>query len=1777
MKDIAGALHPSARSGDPRTAATRDHHRWAAAAEDPAGGDDDNTHYCTCGNKHKGDCHFDGVPCTEEQFNAIRKAFRQPQQQAPPQPQRGGGRGRGLPYRGQRGNGRGAPRGVHEVRLPTEDSERWYMPVRVISPAGIDTPAHGWLVDCGADCTMVQQEVAEEAAVDPKTMRQVNTPVGTAVGGANFDALRITTLQLDAAGHALQHNVLVSDQLAVKGIIGRDLLRKIGGSIDIGRGVYTLANGIAVSMLNSNTLRTSPDARAIEAAVIPAKGCVTVPVRVDKEADAKQYLMCEAHPILQAAYKSNLSITACVLPRREDGYLLQVRNLAEKELRIPQGMPVARCMPLTEAELKGCGSIDAMCEIGFQWNDKALNNKADRTRMTFQIADVTIRLKRVMPVEALETEPKPEDLAALCAGLDRHNRTGKRARHVLIAPGVNKAVLVRNPHTVIRELRNSLPIARQSTFCMGEARGWSSALKGKAPVVASVMADAAATPAQSDGALVSRILGDDAVRAALTPILREFKDRAPDSFMPGQAKLPDFEIELKPGADMTPIAKPVRRIPQALLAEVCDALEKGLANGSYAKSTSSWASPLVIVRKKDGGLRLCQDYRALNDRTVPLAGMMPSVHEAWDTLKTKKYFSLIDLRAGYNQIRMSKDAAEKAAFMAPAPFGLLEPLVLNFGLRNAPARFQREMWKIFAKYDFVYVYMDDILIASDSAEQHAEHVRRVLAELREKNLFVAPNKCSFGLEEIKHLGHIVGRGQVRTDPEKVKAVVDAPAPQTIEQLQSFLGMVNFYRIFLGADVATVMEPLTRLLKGATKATSRKTPLNWSDEQTKAFEVLKQRVATNTVLDMPDWNKPFGLATDASNVGIGAVLFQTDEQGIERPVAFFSRVLNAAERNYSTTDRELLGIVEATDHFRHYIYGRQCKVYTDHSALQYLSTVTRDQVGRNGRWLSRLGEYDLSFTYRPGKLNANADACSRLPIIASVLASVPAAGPYLIATSQVHGMQPPEGGRNLRPRKGKQDYAAAHAGTVPRDERERRRAERTARRKEQAEKQQAKEKARKQLEEALAEAEADEPALDPNDPAPAHTDPEGPAQLDTAPEPVQGKRHVPHDASEAQPLKRTRRDEPLATSLRKKRPTILREAVEKAQASDVDMTDLKSKLSAAAPGDKVSQNYVLRNGLLFRYIEVNGRRRAVLPVPGSAKELKQLIMRECHDSTLAGHNGVAKTCDRIRESFWWRGLESDVRVYTRSCDRCQAGKTPRSAPAGKMVVGQPPSHPWEEVGIDFVGPMPVSGGYKYVCCVTDLFTGFVIAWPARDCRARTFAEDFIRNVVVPGHTPYAVRHDRGSSFQNALVKHLLYVFHVLDMSSSGYHPQFNGAVERTNGTFAQLMRTSADNMRENWHLLVPLLCMTINSSVCAVRKDTPFFLNHGRDFRTPLAIAAGASVAAPKRDLAAYRPELIRTLQEHHDLVQARLIAARAKVKERFDETRSDKHYAVGDLVWLYTPLAKQKGELHPKYRPAWVGPMRVTRTGEVNYALTNLTTGVPVQSRPHVSRLKPYHPRHQRPQGRPDALPDNDNFDWDVETYLARVNQLAPGEEAWHALVPDPPEGSTVPTELLEAEAAAGVADHPTLRKVFHAIHAAYVTFLGTKKVRSGGTHTWGSKATRNARHSVLRALALNGGTWYTTTERRTHWAMAAKDAMSGDQLERFMRSVLVDFPRLFAEEIYLHQYLVRQRAQGVVDEDLVIGPPKTRPEDNPVYLDIDNEVDDLAPEGEGPELGEEF
>ena len=321
-------------------------------------------------------------------------------------------------------------------------------------------------------------------------------------------------------------------------------------------------------------------------------------------------------------------------------------------------------------------------------------------------------------------------------------------------------------------------------------------------------------------------------------------------------------------------------------------------------------------------------------------------------------------------------------------------------------------------------------------------------------------------------------------------------------------------------------------------------------------------------------------------------------------------------------------------------------------------------------------------------------------------------------------------------------------------------------------------------------------------------------------------------------------------------------------------ELRQAATPLEPGEprpkaqKVSMRttkYAVQNGLLYRLVNLTGRgtRSLALVVPVTARDLVRTILYECHSTSVAGHLGADKTLSRLRPLFWWRSMGVDVDNFCRRCLPCAAGKNPKGKQAGLMTVTPPPSAPWEEVGVDFIGPLKPAGSklYKYVCMVTDLFSGEIVAWPARNARAAPFVKKFVKKIVLAGNMPRAIRHDRGSSFENALVRHLLRMLQIVNLSSSGYRPQFNAAAERANGMFAQMMRTATELQRENWHELVPVLCAAVNSSVDSSRNDTPFFIAHGRDFRLPLTVAAGTVSLEPLTDSARFAMNTFAHMQE----------------------------------------------------------------------------------------------------------------------------------------------------------------------------------------------------------------------------------------------------------------------------------------------------------------------------
>jgi hypothetical protein len=445
------------------------------------------------------------------------------------------------------------------------------------------------------------------------------------------------------------------------------------------------------------------------------------------------------------------------------------------------------------------------------------------------------------------------------------------------------------------------------------------------------------------------------------PVVCEFRD----VFLEDLPGLPperdvEFVIELKPGT--APISRRSYRMPPNELAELKIQLQDLLEKGSIWPSSSPWGCPAIFVKKKDQTLRMCVDYRPLNEVTIKNKYPPPRIDILFDQLIGARVFSKIDLRSGYHQIRIRPEDIPKTAFTTR--YGLFEYLVVSFGLTNAPAHFTYLMSSVFMPEldKFVVVFIDDILIYSKNEEGHAQHLRVILTRLREHQLYAKFSKCVFWLEEIQFLGHVLSARGIAVDPSKVKDILEWKPPTTVHQVRSFLGLAGYYRRFI-PDFSKLMKPITSLLKNDTK-------FNWSSKCNEAFEQLKTLLTTAPVLAQPDINKPFDVYCDASGSGLGCVLMQEG-----RVIAYASRQLRRHEDHYPTHDLELAAVVHALKIWRHYLLGNICHIYTDHKSLKYIFTQSEHNM-RQRRWLELIKDYELEIHYHPSKANVVADALSR---------------------------------------------------------------------------------------------------------------------------------------------------------------------------------------------------------------------------------------------------------------------------------------------------------------------------------------------------------------------------------------------------------------------------------------------------------------------------------------------------------------------------------------------------------------------------------------------------------------------------------------------------------------------------------------------------------------------------------------------------------------------------------------------------------------------------------
>ena len=453
----------------------------------------------------------------------------------------------------------------------------------------------------------------------------------------------------------------------------------------------------------------------------------------------------------------------------------------------------------------------------------------------------------------------------------------------------------------------------------------------------------------------------DSQKAELNEVLTEFADVFSDK--PGKTNETKHEIKLNPGT--RPIKLSPYRVSETRADTIRKELEDMLELGVIEPSSSPWSAPVILIPKPDKTYRFCVDYRRLNDVTVTDAFPMPRIDDLIDKVGKAKFLTKLDLSKGYWQVPLDEEAVPISAFVTP--FGHFQWKYMPFGLKNAPATFQKLVQKVLLGLDkFTAAYLDNILIFSSNWHEHICHIREVLKRIRHAGLTLKSSKCAFANAEVDYLGHTIGLGKVAPREAKVLALQNFPRPHNKKQLQSFIGLASYYRKFL-PHFAHITACLTNLLQKGKK-------FIWDDEAETAFLDLKSRMISRTILKPPDFTLPFCIAVDASDVAVGACLFQVVD-GIEHPVAYYSKKLNAHQRNYSVVEKEVLALILSTRTFSVYLDSNTVTVFSDHSPLQFLNRMANHNQ-KLLRWALELQQYSLVIKHRPGARNWLPDILSR---------------------------------------------------------------------------------------------------------------------------------------------------------------------------------------------------------------------------------------------------------------------------------------------------------------------------------------------------------------------------------------------------------------------------------------------------------------------------------------------------------------------------------------------------------------------------------------------------------------------------------------------------------------------------------------------------------------------------------------------------------------------------------------------------------------------------------
>lgn len=903
------------------------------------------------------------------------------------------------------------------------------------------------------------------------------------------------------------------------------------------------------------------------------------------------------------------------------------------------------------------------------------------------------------------------------------------------------------------------------------------------------------------------------------------------------------------------------RLPQSQKVEIAKEVNKLYDDSLIEASKSNYNAPLILVPKKsvDGSkkFRMCVDYRRLNRKLIPDRFPMPRIEDIFDNLGSSKYFSVMDLQAGYHQIPIKRESRKYTAFSTEN--GMYQWKVLPFGLSIAPSSFSRMMALAFSGLspEHCFSYMDDLIVIGYSEKNHIENLKKVFEVCRKCNLKLNPSKCQFFRTEVSFLGHICTDHGLKPDPKKLLAVEKYPRPTDKDAVRRFVAFTNYYRRFV-ENFAKITKPLTNL-------TQKRVAFNWTEECESSFQLLKKKLLTTPILKYPDFNKPFKILTDASDFACGATLTQSYD-GLDMPITYISRSFKKGEKNKPPIEKELLAVHFAITQFRPYVYGRHFTVQSDHKPLVYLYSL-KNPSSRLSRIRLDLEEYDYDIQYIKGKDNVVADALSRISVdelkhLYDDIEVFAITRSMKNTTKNEIGAQPTTTDGKCEQLKVYEDFNTGFTKKVPR----------------------LKTKA---------------------------------ITVDKSKGSIQNITIVAYKAHS--------------------------KLFEFKLEGKVNMKLLFTKLQDAASAKQVKKLQISLDDSIFKLCNIDEFKSCgnealrnlsimiIKPPINILNECEKLeIFKKFHDDPIyGGHPGQKKLYAKIRSNYQWKGMTKDIARFIASCENCRANKH-KPLTKEEMVITKTPSKPFDTLIIDTIGPLAASNGKLYVVTIICDLTKYLVCAPVRDKSAKEVAKAIFEKFILIYGPMKNIRTDRGTEYTNELISELCRLMHIKHSTSTAYHHQSVGTIERNHREFNKYMRQYLESNLGDWENYIEFFtfCYNIEKHGSNNYQYSPYELVFARSPNLPSTILSNKVEPLYNHDN--YIKEAKFRLQNAHKMAKQLIEKMKINNKNYYDRNCNPLDVNVGETVHLKIEPYQKLQTLSKPYKVIAVNQPNVTLSDGIN-------------------------------------------------------------------------------------------------------------------------------------------------------------------------------------------------------------------------------------------------------